>query len=291
MSNELYHHGIRGQKWGVRRFQNKDGTLTPAGRRHQSEDSDDAQNGSPKRSIDKATLAKGAAIAGAVALGAVLVTNPGARNLVAKYGKTAITSLGTAAGKGAANFMNKAPGAAAKFGGKVADRASKVGDAMIDAALLSAGGIAIAKVNEKYADQEGDSESDKNKKQILRDTIGAGIKTATSASGSSNSSPSKGGNLGKDVSEKIGPPSNKGVDKQSQAYQNLFKNQDADTRSTIKTLVSKGYDVDQVRKYLGDEKIEYDDQGRVKSVSGTINIKHAEFEDWASQYFAVGIGV
>ena len=28
---ELYHHGIKGQKRGVRRFQNKDGSLTPAG--------------------------------------------------------------------------------------------------------------------------------------------------------------------------------------------------------------------------------------------------------------------
>jgi hypothetical protein len=30
---ELRHHGIKGQKWGVRRFQNKDGSLTPAGKK------------------------------------------------------------------------------------------------------------------------------------------------------------------------------------------------------------------------------------------------------------------
>lgn len=30
---ELYHHGIKGQRWGVRRFQNPDGTLTALGRR------------------------------------------------------------------------------------------------------------------------------------------------------------------------------------------------------------------------------------------------------------------
>ena len=35
--NELYHHGIKGQKWGVRRFQNKDGSLTPAGKRRYDE--------------------------------------------------------------------------------------------------------------------------------------------------------------------------------------------------------------------------------------------------------------
>ena len=30
-TNELYHHGIIGQKWGVRRYQNKDGSLTEEG--------------------------------------------------------------------------------------------------------------------------------------------------------------------------------------------------------------------------------------------------------------------
>lgn len=30
---ELYHHGIKGQKWGIRRYQYADGTYTPAGRK------------------------------------------------------------------------------------------------------------------------------------------------------------------------------------------------------------------------------------------------------------------
>ncbi len=32
--DELYHHGIKGQKWGIRRYQNPDGTLTEEGRKH-----------------------------------------------------------------------------------------------------------------------------------------------------------------------------------------------------------------------------------------------------------------
>lgn len=32
-NGELYHYGIKGQKWGVRRYQNKDGSLTPAGKK------------------------------------------------------------------------------------------------------------------------------------------------------------------------------------------------------------------------------------------------------------------
>lgn len=33
----LYHHGIKGQRWGVRRFQKKDGSLTSAGRKRYSD--------------------------------------------------------------------------------------------------------------------------------------------------------------------------------------------------------------------------------------------------------------
>ena len=36
--NELYHWGVKGMHWGVRRYQNKDGTLTPAGKKRLSKE-------------------------------------------------------------------------------------------------------------------------------------------------------------------------------------------------------------------------------------------------------------
>ena len=32
INNELYHHGVKGQRWGIRRYQNADGSLTDAGK-------------------------------------------------------------------------------------------------------------------------------------------------------------------------------------------------------------------------------------------------------------------
>ena len=60
VSNYIYHHGIKGMKWGIRRFQNKDGSLTPAGKKRYSEPvSDDyarAHSGKSVKSMSDAEL-------------------------------------------------------------------------------------------------------------------------------------------------------------------------------------------------------------------------------------------
>ena len=42
-NNYLEHYGIKGQKWGVRRFQKKDGSLTPNGKKRYSDDYEKVQ--------------------------------------------------------------------------------------------------------------------------------------------------------------------------------------------------------------------------------------------------------
>ena len=50
-TNELYHFGIKGMKWGVRRFQNKDGTRTTAGKSRRKEYSSDYIESRAKKDI------------------------------------------------------------------------------------------------------------------------------------------------------------------------------------------------------------------------------------------------
>ena len=50
-SDELYHHGVKGMKWGIRRYQNEDGSYTKAGRKRYALDLD--VNDTSRRNIAK----------------------------------------------------------------------------------------------------------------------------------------------------------------------------------------------------------------------------------------------
>lgn len=87
---ELYHHGIKGQKWGVRRFQNEDGSLTTAGRKRYSE--------GEKKQIDKEKLIKiGAAITttALVTCGGYYLYKSGKINNLINIGKTTVKHVGS----------------------------------------------------------------------------------------------------------------------------------------------------------------------------------------------------
>ena len=49
-SDYIKHHGIRGQRWGIRRFQNKDGSLKPAGEKRYYDDTKKSKTDSKSES-------------------------------------------------------------------------------------------------------------------------------------------------------------------------------------------------------------------------------------------------
>ena len=85
--DELYHWGIKGMKWGVRRYQNKDGTLTSEGKKHYSQDHEDYTRAHTSK-LQKAIKIAGAT---ATALGTVTTLYNNGSNAM-KLGKSIVES-------------------------------------------------------------------------------------------------------------------------------------------------------------------------------------------------------
>ena len=289
----LCHYGIKGQKWGVRRFQHKDGTLTPKGKKRYSDDggSETPAKRTGMSASTKKKLMVGAGIALATAATIYAIENPNVVkmplsaakklatesnaakavsnvlknsrtiDLVKKGAVKSASALGTAAKKAGPSVKTFLKNSGTKSLSALKASGTRVGNAMLDAALLSAGTVAIGKLAKKLATDENTSESIRDRNQVILDTATAGIKALprNGAGGGGNNNKSgnngNGASVSQAVSDAIGAPSKKGNAKQDPAYNTLFKDanggqRDEKTRAEIKSMASAGYDIDQLKDYL-----------------------------------------
>lgn len=259
MATYLAHHGIKGQKWGVRRFQNEDGTLTDVGKKRYNSPTDRLNNLKTKYTDSdgrlnedaKQKLRKAAAIAGGVALAGGLAyaayRNPAKAKEIISRGARSVNDTLRKMGKQTVETTK--------------NTIKKSVNASTDTALTAIGAIAITKIDEFIPENTGDSRKDsinKIAKQSAKESIRSSINTVKNSSrqainGIGNASysqqSSRGGNSGQSTSNQIGSPSGKAVDKNSDAYRNLLASASPETKSVLKAMASQGYDIKQLEKY------------------------------------------
>lgn len=101
--NELYHAGVKGMKWGVRRYQNKDGTLTDAGKKRYNDGGTAREKGSNSernKRIAKRVAAAAIMTATVATAAALYAKNPKAVNdAISKIGNDTISGLKKAGNK------------------------------------------------------------------------------------------------------------------------------------------------------------------------------------------------
>ena len=132
VDNYLIHYGILGQKWGVRRWQNEDGSLTAAGQRHYAK----ADQRWAKRNSEKITNKTKKKVAAEMKqYSRNLSRIPGFRDSRGRISKTAINMYNAKM----AELMNKRVGDITAPSGRIVQFVAKRGDVGVYMALADRG--------------------------------------------------------------------------------------------------------------------------------------------------------
>ena len=251
----LAHHGVKGQKWGVRRYQNEDGSYTEEGAKHRRSDGKSGMSDGAKKALKVGAVAAGTALAAIGAYKLIQLNKP-VTNFTAYDMKKDVLKI---AAKSIPNKLKESAKKTSKEARKATVNALKnSGKAAAGAALSAIGTIAASKAMAHFKDKPGDDEQTRNANLIKREASSAAIKSATGSAANrirnngGNNSSNGGGNYSEIVS-KVGEPYSKntwGRPDVENRYVSVL-NANPDKKREIKDMRKKKFDVEQIEKYYG----------------------------------------
>ena len=249
----LAHHGVKGQKWGERRYQNEDGSYTDLGAQRRRVGNSKSSGKTGMSDGAKKALKIGAAVAGTAlaAYGAYklrqAVDIPYVTHFAAKNAGKAISKAKDVVGKSKAG----------QFAGRTMKEAGK---AAVAAAMTAVGSIAVSRIAKRYADKEGDSEATRNVKRVARDSSSAAVRSAAnSAAGLVYNSSNGGGFSSKgysDIVSQVGQPhqthswGDSDTIRRYNALMDRYRD-NPEIKTDIRAMKKGAFDIEQIEKRYG----------------------------------------